>query len=537
MKKNAWILAAVPAAGLAVCGGSAVSCKSERNPGKAPRPNILLIVSDDQSYPFAGAYGCSWVRTPGFDFVAENGILFNNCYTPNAKSAPSRAGLLTGRYSWQLEEAGNHITHWPEGKYSTVFEALGAHGYRTGFTGKGWAPGDPGKRPDGKNRQLTGKPYQKREVADPPTTELGKWDYAANFADFLADDDGEPWIFWMGIREPHRKYQYGTGLSLTGKTADDVDRVPSYWPDNEVVRTDLLDFAYEIEYYDAHIVRAIEMLREAGQLDNTLIIWTSDNGMPFPRRKGNSYEGSTHLPLAVMWPSGLRNPGRVSDELVSLVDITPTILELAGVTAGEIGMEPTWGTSFKDILEDRTRHRDCLLLGRERHDDSRPENQGYPIRGIIMDGYLYLHNFKPALWPAGNPETGYRDCDSSPTKTAILQLRRDGRDVHFWNYCFNFRPEEELYDLRSDPDCMTNLSGDARFAERLGAMKALLEQKLTEQGDPRMRGEGDIFDKYPFFKPSFQDFYERYLRGEVDPEENKTFLMSDYESIPSQLPE
>ena len=108
------------------------------------RPNILLIVSYDQSYPYAGAYGCDWVRTPGFDFVAENGILFNNCYTPNAKSAPSRAGLLTGRYSWQLEEAGNHITPWPNDRYLTLFEALGENGYRAGFTGKGWAPGDPG---------------------------------------------------------------------------------------------------------------------------------------------------------------------------------------------------------------------------------------------------------------------------------------------------------------------------------------------------------------------------------------------------------
>ena len=515
-----YIWMAVPAIGGALCAEAAA---------KSPGPNVLLIVSDDQSFPFAGAYGCSWVRTPGFDYVAENGILFNNCYTPNAKSAPSRAGLLTGRYSWQLEEAGNHITHWPDGKYRTVFEALGDHGYRTGFTGKGWAPGDPGKGPDGESRQLTGEPYQKREVADPPTTELGKWDYAANFADFLADDNGEPWIFWMGIREPHRKYQYGTGLTLTGKTVEDVDRVPSYWPDNEAVRTDMLDFAYEIEYYDAHILRVIEMLRASGELDNTLIIWTSDNGMPFPRRKGNSYEGSTHLPLAVMWPEGIRHPGRASDQLVSLVDITPTILDLAGIRAEEIGMEPIWGTSFKDILQDRTQDRKYLLLGRERHDDARPLNQGYPIRGIIMDGFLYLHNYKPGLWPAGNPETGYRDCDSSPTKTAILNLRREGQDTHFWNYCFSFRPEEELYDLRSDPDCMVNLSEDPRHAKPLGEMKELMEKELTEQGDPRMRGEGDIFDRYPFFKPAFQDFYERYFRGEVNPEENKTFLMSDYE--------
>ena len=492
------------------------------------RPNILLIVSDDQSYPYAGAYGCDWVRTPGFDYVAENGILFNNCYTPNAKSAPSRAGLLTGRYSWQLEEAGNHITPWPDGKYATLFEALGEHGYRAGFTGKGWAPGDPGMK-NGKKRELTGTPYQKRLVTNPPTTELGKWDYAANFADFLSDDNGDPWLFWMGIREPHRKYQYGTGLSLTGKSLSDVKDIPPYWPDNEEVRTDLLDFAYEIEYYDAYIVKAIDMLREKGQLDNTLIIWTSDNGMPFPRRKGNSYEHSIHLPLAMMWPKGIRRPGRVSDDYISLVDMAPTILKLAGVSAEDIGMEPVFGMELTDILADKpVNDRSVLVLGRERHDDARPENQGYPIRALLEDGYLYIHNFKPWLYPAGNPEIGYRDCDSSPTKTSILNLRREGADTSYWHACMGFRPEIELYYLPDDPMCVINLADSEK--KRAEAMDATLVSRLKAQGDPRMEGNGDIFDSYPFFQPKFQDFYERYLRGGVEPSDNKTFLMSDYET-------
>ena len=92
------------------------------------RPNILIAIADDQSFPFAGAYGCDWVHTPAFDRVASEGILFTNCYTPNAKSAPSRACLLTGRYSWQLEEAGNHIGYWPETKYPTFCEVLSRNG-------------------------------------------------------------------------------------------------------------------------------------------------------------------------------------------------------------------------------------------------------------------------------------------------------------------------------------------------------------------------------------------------------------------------
>ena len=103
------------------------------------RPNILIAIGDDISYPHMSAYGCTFVETPGFDRVAREGILFNNAYTPNAKSAPSRACLLTGRNSWQLEEAGNHIPFFPA-KFKTFIESLGSHGYYVGYTAKGWAP-------------------------------------------------------------------------------------------------------------------------------------------------------------------------------------------------------------------------------------------------------------------------------------------------------------------------------------------------------------------------------------------------------------
>ena len=126
------------------------------------RPNILFFIMDDASFNHFSAAGCRWTDTPAFDRVADDGIFFSNCYTPNAKSAPSRAVLLTGRYSWQLEEAANHIGFWPVDKYPTFMEVLAAAGYHTGFTGKGWAPGDPGYK-NGRPRRLTGEPYQDRK--------------------------------------------------------------------------------------------------------------------------------------------------------------------------------------------------------------------------------------------------------------------------------------------------------------------------------------------------------------------------------------
>ena len=124
------------------------------NPQK--KPNILFCIADDASYPHFSANGCRWVNTPGFDRLAKEGILFSNCYTPNAKSAPSRACVLTGLYSWQLREAGNHIPQFPA-DIKVVTETLKENGYQTGFTGKGWAPGDAGQI-NGTLRELTGTP-------------------------------------------------------------------------------------------------------------------------------------------------------------------------------------------------------------------------------------------------------------------------------------------------------------------------------------------------------------------------------------------
>ena len=133
------------------------------------KPNILFCIADDASFPHMSAYGCDWVNTPNFDRIAREGILFTNAYTPNAKCSPSRACIITGRNPWQLEEAANHIPHFPQ-KFRSFMEVLGENGYHTGFTGKGWSPGNPGKNGDGK-RLLTGKPYNESKL-NPPTKSI-----------------------------------------------------------------------------------------------------------------------------------------------------------------------------------------------------------------------------------------------------------------------------------------------------------------------------------------------------------------------------
>lgn len=501
------------------------------------RPNILFCIADDASYRHFSANGSSWVKTPGFDRVAKDGILFSNCYTPNAKSAPSRACILTGLYSWQLGAAGNHTPIFPD-DLKVVTEALNENGYQVGHTGKGWGPGEPGTV-NGQPRQLTGTSYQKHKL-NPITAGINKNDYLSNFQDFLKEKkEGEPWFFWFGCYEPHRDYEYGTGEKIGGKSRKAIDDLPAFWPDNDVVRNDMLDYALEVEYYDNQIVGFLNELEKRGELDNTIVIITSDNGMPFPRSKGNDYEYSNHMPLAVMWKNGIANPGRKVDDYVNFVDFAPTFLDVSKIDTQQSGLIVPAGKSLTDIFKSSkagvvTKDRNYTLLGRERHDYGRPHNQGYPIRSILKNNLLYINNMKPNLYPCGNPETGYTDCDGSPTKSEILRMKRSGENLFYYNVTFDFRSAEELYDLSKDKECMNNLIEDKKLVARKEEMKKLLFEKLREQKDPRVIGDGDVFDRYPFWRKSSNDFYERVQSGEIkEPWKVSGFVSpTDFENHP-----
>jgi len=483
---------------------------------ETPRPNILFAIADDWSHPHAGAYGCQWVRTPAFDRVAREGVLFANAYTPNAKCAPSRACILTGRNPWQLKAAANHVAFFPP-EFKSYVEALGGNGYFVGMTAKGWAPG-VATNAAGKPRALAGRPFNRRTAA-PPTAGISGNDYAANFADFLdATPTNQPWCFWYGSVEPHRAYEYGSGAAKGGKKPGDLDRVPGYWPDNEVVRNDLLDYAFEVEHFDRHLGRMLVELEKRWQLDNTLVVVTSDNGMPFPRAKGHEYETANHMPLAVMWQRGIRAPGRVVSDYVSFIDFAPTFIEVAGVKWQPTGMAAAAGRRLTDIFNSKKSGRvnparDHVLLGQERHDVGRPHDWGYPIRSIIKDGWLYLRNFEPSRWPAGNPETGYLNTDGGATKTEILNAHRKDANDRCWALCFGKHPAEELYDLKHDPDCLKNLAALPEQQARKERLQRQLFDELKQQKDPRMLGNGGVFEAEPY-AGNESNFYERWMKGE-----------------------
>lgn len=479
-------------------------------------PNILFAIADDWGL-HAGTYGTKWVSTPNVDRVARDGIRFENVYTPNAKCTPSRSCILTGRNSWQLKEAANHWCHFPL-EFKSWGEALSEHGWKVGQTCKGWGPG-VSKNADGSNRPLIGQTYNTRK-ATPPTTGISDIDYAANFDDFLQSvPDGKPWAFWYGSVEPHRGYEFGSGLKKGSHQLAEIDRVPAFWPDHEIVRSDLLDYGFEIGHFDRHLGRMLASLEKRGLLDNTLVIVTSDHGMPFPRGKGGAYEYSNHVPFVAMWKGGIVGQGRSVEDFVSFIDLAPTFIELAGLKWDETGMAPSPGRSLVPILKSEKSglidpSRDHVLIGMERHDVGRPGDVGYPIRGIVKGGQLYLRNYEPGRWPACNPETGYLNVDGGATKTFILDQHRLNPRDPFWKLCFGKRPSEEFYDLKADPDCVRNLADDPAFNQSREALERQMIAELRQQQDPRMEGRGEVFDHYPYADPGSAHFHERFMKGE-----------------------
>ena len=480
----------------------------------AKPPNILFVISDDQSYPHASIYGTKWLSTPGFDRIANEGLLFNHAYTTNAKCSPSRSTILTGRDSWLLEEATNHVPFFPE-KFTTFPEILKNSGYKTGKTGKGWAPGVALK--NGQKRNLIGENYSIVKT-DPPAKHISDNDYSGNFKYFLDNKKvDQPFFFWVGGLEPHRRYEYKAAINFGGKNIEQIEKVPDYWPDSDNVKTDMLDYAFEIEYFDSHLERIISELEKRNLLENTIIVVTSDNGMPFPRVKGQVFPYDNRLPLAIRWGKGIKNPGRIINDYVSFSDFAPTFLELAGVDLANQNMEEFSGTSLKNILYDDPiqKKRNYMIIGKERHDVGRQNDKGYPVRAIIAGNYFYSLNFKPNRWPAGNPETGYLNTDGSPTKTEILNLKREGLNEDYWNLSFGKRPEETLYDIRKDPDCIENIAQNNKYSFVKDSLRKVLIEDLKINKDPRILGYGDLFDNYTYAEKRTRNFYERYMNGEL----------------------
>jgi len=473
-------------------------CKSETG----PQPNILFAIADDWGWPHAGAYGDPVVLTPTFDRLAREGVLFNHAYISSPSCTPSRNAILTGQYHWRLGPGAN--------LWSTLDPSIPVYpllledaGYKIGRFRKSWGPGDISNW----ERHPAGHDYT-----------------GTGFDTFMAERNevrpDQPFCFWLGSSDPHRPYERGSGI----RSGMDPDRIRLYecFPDNEIVRSDVADYYYEVQRFDTLVANAISILEEYGELENTIIVMTGDNGMPFPRCKANNYDSGVRAPFAVRWGSGIKNPGRVLEDFISTTDLAPTFLELAGVEIPDV----MTGQSFAGLLKGKKEgfvdreHRGFVLHGKERHVPGQEGHMGgYPVRAIRTHDYLYIRNFKEERWPAGTPNyleaaipyCWLGDCDNGPTKSHMVENReKDQHHRELYELAFGKRPAEELYDCREDPGQLINLADDPAYREIREELSRQLMEQLLATEDPRATGGGDAFDtvtylgygpRHPSYKP------------------------------------
>jgi len=512
------------------------------------RPNILFVFADDWGRQ-AGAYAQidgpgtinDIAQTPNFDRLSREGVLFRNAFVNAPSCTPCRSGLLSGQHFWRTGRGAilqgafwdSHIPSYP----LLLHEA----GYHIGKTYKVWSPGTPNDAPYGGQKYA----YQKaggrmnqfsqvvtREVAAGKPLDVAKREVLnevrANFRDFLAKRQADqPFCYWFGPTNTHRRWVQGSGRALWGIDPDRLKgKLPPYLPDVPEVREDLADHFGEVAALDAALGVLLEELRESGEHDRTLIVVSGDHGPPgFPHGKCNLYEFGTRVALTIAGPSV--SGSRVVDDLVSLPDLAPTFLEAAGLAVPDV----MTGQSLWPVLKSSQSgqidpERDAVLIGRERHVEiARDGYLPYPQRAIRTDDYLFIINFRPERYPLGdlyrldgddvptaeelavNTMVTLPDEDAGPTKAWLVEHRNHPKWKSYFDHAYGLRPREELYDLKKDPHQMHNVADDPEYAAAVNQLRERLLAELKRTGDPRLVNDGEFFETPPLAGPLPDDVH------------------------------
>jgi arylsulfatase A-like enzyme len=423
------------------------------------RPNILVAVADDWGHPHASVYGYPGVRTPAFDRVAAEGAVFRRAFCAAPTCTASRGAILTGQAPHRLGEGANLQSFLPTA-LDVYPDLLEAAGYRVGKTRKGWGPGVLGER----TRNPAGPNF-------------------LSFEDFLGGQPAEaPFCFWLGSSDPHRPYAGGGETS--GIDPQSIS-VPPYLPDTPEVRADIVEYLAEVQRFDMGVAHALALLDHRGLADNTLVVVTGDNGWPFPRGKANLYDSGSRVPLAMRWPA--RVPaGQDVSRLTTLTDLAPTFMAAAGLSVPS----SMTGQSLLPTLTGTTAGRSFVVVERERHANARTGNLGYPVRALRTRRWLYIRNFFPERWPAGDPDYSgsqgfFSDIDASPTKAQLVDNRDHAEFADAFHRATDRRGAEELYDVLADPHCLRDLSASRQHAQTKANLATKLQRWMRRTADQR----------------------------------------------------
>jgi N-sulfoglucosamine sulfohydrolase len=429
------------------------------------RRNIVLIVADDLGMEL-GCFGNKVIRTPNIDGLAQKGVRFSNAYATVSSCSPSRSVLYTGLHTHTSGQYGLahavHMQHTQDFVRSLPWLLRNA-GYFTGIIGKVHVtpasvyPFDATVTQNlGGNRNVVAMAKAARA--------------------FITQSRDRPFFLVMGYSDPHRA---GKGFGNAPYAKDpaevryDPKQIPVPWflPDHPEVRKDLAEYYQSVSRMDRGVGLLLDVLREMGQIDNTLIIFVSDNGIPFPGAKTTLYEPGIHLPMIVANPAQ-KHRGGTNHAMVSYVDVTPTILDWAKAKAPPYKLP---GRSLLPILEEENpKGWDVVHASHQFHEIT----MYYPMRSIQTRTHKYLLNLAHQLdYPLAS------DLWGSPTWRAILRddikmIGQRSKDA------FLHRPREELYDLTKDPHELRNVAGDSAYAEVLADLRRRLRSWQEETNDP-----------------------------------------------------
>lgn len=426
----------------------------------ATPPNVVLVIADDLGADDCGPFGNRVVRTPNLDRLARAGMRFDRAFVPASSCSPSRCSLISGRYP---HSHGAPRLHQPlPAGQPNLAALLRAAGYWTAIAGKTHLGQDA----------LAG--FDVVNAGGGPSG-CGQW-----VATLRQRPMTRPFFAWLAALDPHRDYQPNT-IPEPHRPADVV--VPPYLPDTPEVRADLALYYDEVSRLDRFVGDVLDELDRQGVANNTLVLFLSDNGRPFPRCKTTLYDSGCRTPLIARWPVGGVRAGSTAGALVNTIDIAPTLLGLAGAPVPAA----VQGRSFAAVLRDpAAEHRDYVFLEKNWHDFDDH------ARAVRSARFRYVRNSYLDV-----PMTPPADAVRSPTFQAMLKLHDAGRLPPEQRSCFPTpRPAEELYDLDADPHELRNVVADPRHTEALRAHRAALDEWVKETGDqvPVMRTP-DGFDR------------------------------------------
>lgn len=427
------------------------------------RPNMLVFVADDAGARHFGCYGDKAIRTPNIDRLSAGGVTADNAQLTTPQCSPSRISILTGKYPHATGAEDLHMPMPPE--HVTIPGYLQRAGYFTGH-------------------------MQKTHFGPHAEAQFQWYEKGLDGLDrFLDAAGGRPFFMWVAFDDPHRPADPQTGLPHYAEGAVDPPhdprdvKVAPYHADTPETRVDLALYYDAISRMDSVIGRHLAQLEARGLMEKTLIVFLSDNGAPFPREKGALYDGGVRTPLIFHWP-GVASPGRRHGGVMSVIDLAPTFLELAGVAKPE----DMHGDSLAAGLADPSRwRREAAFSERNWHDTDEH------IRSVRTERYRLIHNAYTER-PFGSPA----DVSESPSWRALYELKQRDELTPAQARLFEVpRPEIEFYDIENDPWEVTNLAGQPAYREQVRAHFAMLERWRADTKDfpSRKRRRRDNTDR------------------------------------------